>query len=186
MWVVWKCDILLSQQWQLFSSIVFPINSPDPNLRQDYYTYKHINARCALEYNCFQVSYMFIPWGTSIHILSPLYAFTCTPSSLLLLYRGPFIFTCNIRIKQHMHVCTGGWYLLIYISGSKWKERIHIHTQYVCENCRSLSFMNNYYMWLTLAPGSILILHITLHQHIDFWLVNEPTLWLNRENYSRQ
>lgn len=41
--------------------------------------------------------------------------------------------------------------------------------------------MNNYCTWLSLAGGNILILLVTYHQNIDFWLVIGPSLWLKRK-----
>lgn len=63
---------------------------------------------------------MFIPQGTSAHALPP-YALLQirTPSSLLLLYRDPFTFPCNIQIKQHVHVWAGGWYISVGGSGGR-------------------------------------------------------------------
>lgn len=89
---------------------------------------------------------------------------THAPSWLLLLYREPFVFTCSIQTEQHVRLWAGGVGACLYLRGGKSNEELNMDT--VCESWRRLE-------------GVFLI---TNYQNIDFWLVTEPALWLNREN----
>ena len=203
-WVVWMCDILLNQQWQLFSSTVFPINPPSIQPKTTFLQRTHLKntqRSCVVEYArmydclpCVLLKWytMFIPQGIHIHTLLTLPSYpsththththTHTPARLLLLYRDPFVFTCYIQIKQH--VWAGGWFIYIYISVWRKVEQgdidIDIRTQYVL------------WMWvLYVLDICEQVPHLTdtsweyidpNHQNIDFWLVKEHPLcgWIGK------
>lgn len=83
---------------------------------------------------CAQKSYIYVysPW--SIYLRSPsfilfLSTHAHTPSSLLLPYGDPFIFPCNIQIKQHVHVhvWAGGWYVSQWEEGGKYRKSMYVN-----------------------------------------------------------